>query len=59
MSELTAPKEEEVKTPSAVNYEAIERELASKRNAVHETPGTVSSHEEVRSEVSDTEPKVE
>lgn len=33
MSELTAPKEEETKTPSALSYDAIERENASKRAA--------------------------
>ena len=31
MSELTAPKEDEPKSPSVASYEALERELASRR----------------------------
>ena len=31
MSELTAPKEDEPKSPTVANYEALERELASRR----------------------------
>lgn len=48
MSELTAHKEEEQKTPSALSYEAIERENASKR-----------ATESVRVEESKTETKAE
>jgi sec-independent protein translocase protein TatA len=31
MNELTAPKEEEPKSPTVASYEALERELASRR----------------------------
>ncbi len=31
MNELTSPKEEEPKSPTAASYEALERELASRR----------------------------
>ena len=48
MNELTAPKEEEPKTPSTLSYDAIERETASKRAA-----------ETVRAEESSTETKAE
>ena len=31
MNEITSPKEEELKSPTAASYEALERELASRR----------------------------
>ncbi|GAC1663883.1 MAG: hypothetical protein NVS9B9_25550 [Ktedonobacteraceae bacterium] len=39
-------KDEDLKTPSALNYEAIERENASHR--VVETPNSEVSHNEVK-----------
>ncbi len=50
ISEMTKEKdkEEELKTPSALSYEAIERENAS-QGVVRETPsGEVVSHEKVK-----------
>jgi TatA/E family protein of Tat protein translocase len=47
ISEMSKEKEEEPKTtPSALNYEAIERENASQR--VVETPTSEVSHNEVK-----------
>ena len=49
ISEMSKDKEkdEEPKTPSALNYEAIERENASQR-IVSETPSSEVSHDEVK-----------
>ncbi len=46
MSELTAPKEEEPKAPTVASYEALEREVASRRAAEAAQPEVISVIEE-------------